>query len=111
MTDPKTCRIKPEDTEQQIGWYIFLILQYDYKTSSGSSDSVRKNHKSCKITVKASVQKKLRVSLVHCFDDYIEFRLSYSAWMKMIDCGILAPVIKALTVHKSFMPSKLAPAK
>ncbi len=54
---------------------------------------------------------KLRVSLVHCFDDYIEFRLSCSAWMKMIDCGILAPVIKALTVHKSFMPSKLAPAK
>ncbi len=51
---------------------------------------------------------KLRVSVVHCFHDYIELSLSYSVWMNRIDCGILAPVIKALTVAYAI---KTAPPK
>ncbi len=79
MTDPEPCGIKQEDTEQQIGWCIFLIVHQVSKTSS------------IKI-----IDVKLQVTAAYCFDDCMELRLIYSAWMNMMDCGVLALVVKGI---------------
>ncbi len=74
----ETCRMKREDTEQQIGWCIFSIVHQVSKTSSR------------KIIKAADV--KLHVSVVHCFGDYIELRLIFSVWIY----GVLALVVKGI---------------